>query len=1311
MADSNLAAELDKIRRLGRSQLVHQSKPAQLLEAIESTIATTLASTPPYSSTAYFTSLLQCLVKACEDGVGDDEELAETENMGQGALIPATLYLFAMVVPETPTQVILSKLSHVLECILPLYECALEHPPALRSLLHITAGLIAVAPPQVLASSPLLRKAWNYLLEMNLDPRPKVRHLAQEEIRKILVTPIPPKLAPGNHPYLPRAREWVMAILQEEIKTGGSKSKKTRFADAEDAEGKRAIWVVQGLRGWVAVWGDEHLSALCSALLSLPPLPHLTSQIYSLLALLLTLPPADVTAPKPSVLSNLPTILESLLNSPPVASDMPTYLSAISTALIKMSLQDQSLLSSFLPKAFNLLFKEILLNPNAPQTALNAATDAISQGIIRYCISDDQILATLTYIRQGSHLAGARKKQKTPFLWKLIASLTDVMKTNALRLPYLFTILTALISRLRLRVLPGEPAQADAAGRAPTAAQELLLDYIKEVGDLRYEKGFEWRDKVDEVVGMSLEVIGVEGVLNVLPLNIEPDSLGIPPQPGRAYLLPLIRSHTSNSSLAYFTSVFRPLSERLFNRKMAAEEAGRAGEAKVWEVLVGQIWDSWPGFCEMPRDMTEGLTPEFLGLITNLLYSQPSLLPSLLRGLSQLVSSTEHLANSQNAAHQLRKEFGVDQSTALENLAVLKSLAKDMLSVLLNVFSKLPRESRGMVGEVIQLWVGIMTEQDVIETYQTVTTHLSNSLDDPTPAAEGASPVSHTMLDLLIIFTRYLPPTQLLALFTAASQPTMLSHRDATVQKKSYRLLKRLLEADKLDLSKAHLEQFVVKLGEAGSNVGPGAQRDRLQLLTALVNSLPGDSLSIIPELLSEAVLGTKEVNERARDAGYELLVEMGKKMAKGGVVVRPTPIVAGEEEEEMGAAGTIDASAEEYLTMVAAGLTGNTPHMISASLNSLSRLIFEFKDSISAQTTSELVSTLTVFLTSKNREIIKSALGFSKVAIVSLPVEALRPHLPGLVQGLLGWVHDHKNHFKSKTVHIFERLIRRFGFDEVFANAGDKHEERKVLQTIKKRKERAKKRKANRDEDDEKQGTPRQSNGNAFDDILYNSDSDLSSDEEEDERTRQSTKGKQQKVIKGRQQQSKRKMGEEAYIRNDQEEPMDLLSRSIASGVATTNPSTHSRKRKPGQFDSKFQTDKSGKLIIKEDNSDNKAGMTVDAKEGAIYLANSKSVDGAHRDSRGNLKFNRNTKRTREEEKKIFSMIDEEDGKKQKIQQRKQMRKKLGEEFKSKRGGGDIKRVDGPDPYSYVPLGQTSAKKGKKKTYNLTNKKKGSRR
>jgi hypothetical protein len=56
--------------------------------------------------------------------------------------------------------------------------------------------------------------------------------------------------------------------------------------------------------------------------------------------------------------------------------------------------------------------------------------------------------------------------------------------------------------------------------------------------------------------------------------------------------------------------------------------------------------------------------------------------------------------------------------------------------------------------------------------------------------------------------------------------------------------------------------------------------------------------------------------------------------------------------------------------------------------------------------------------------------------------------------------VHDHKNHFKQKTVHIFERMIRKFGYDEIYRFAGE-GDEKKVLVGIKKKKDRAKKKKA----------------------------------------------------------------------------------------------------------------------------------------------------------------------------------------------------------------------------------------------------------
>lgn len=66
-----------------------------------------------------------------------------------------------------------------------------------------------------------------------------------------------------------------------------------------------------------------------------------------------------------------------------------------------------------------------------------------------------------------------------------------------------------------------------------------------------------------------------------------------------------MRERITNDSVAYFVNTLVPLSQRLFDRKIKATEGGRAAEAKVWEVVIGQIWDCLPGFLDLARDLRE----------------------------------------------------------------------------------------------------------------------------------------------------------------------------------------------------------------------------------------------------------------------------------------------------------------------------------------------------------------------------------------------------------------------------------------------------------------------------------------------------------------------------------------------------------------------------------------------------------------------------------------------------------------------------------------------------------------------------------
>ena len=94
----------------------------------------------------------------------------------------------------------------------------------------------------------------------------------------------------------------------------------------------------------------------------------------------------------------------------------------------------------------------------------------------------------------------------------------------------------------------------------------------------------------------------------------------------------------------------------------------------------------------------------------------------------------------------------------------------------------------------------------------------------------------------------------------------------------------------------------------------------------------------MIAAILPEAVIATKEANEKAREAAYDLLISMGKKMQLGGTV--KNAMIDGMDENMEDASASI----EQYFLMVSAGLAGSSQHMISATITALSRMLYDFK-------------------------------------------------------------------------------------------------------------------------------------------------------------------------------------------------------------------------------------------------------------------------------------------------------------------------------------------------------------------------------
>ena len=199
-------------------------------------------------------------------------------------------------------------------------------------------------------------------------------------------------------------------------------------------------------------------------------------------------------------------------------------------------------------------------------------------------------------------------------------------------------------------------------------------------------------------------------------------------------------------------------------------------------------------------------------------------------------------------------------------------------------------------------------------------------------------PMSHTFMALVATMAPYLPRESFGALFDVASA-LLPRQDDPQLQKKAYQLVSRLArsETGRTALRERSQELGELMLGSAEKLSTP-ARKDRLAAIAQVVEFTPRENLHFVPSILSEIVISLKEANEKARTAAFDLLVRMGEKMERGGTV--KNSLVPGLPQD----APDVPASLEEYFTMVSAGLTGSTPHVISASITALTRLLYHFR-------------------------------------------------------------------------------------------------------------------------------------------------------------------------------------------------------------------------------------------------------------------------------------------------------------------------------------------------------------------------------
>ncbi|XP_052619165.1 RRP12-like protein isoform X2 [Peromyscus californicus insignis] len=759
-------------------------------------------------------------------------------------------------------------------------------------------------------------------------------------------------------------------------------------------------------------------------------------------------------------------------------------------------------------------------------------------------------------------------------------------------------------------------------------AHPVMKKCLQSLCDLRLSPHFPHTAALDQAVGAAVTSMGPEVVLQAVPLEIDgsEETLDFP----RSWLLPVIRDHVRETRLGFFTTYFLPLATTLKSKAMDLAQAGSTVESKIYDTLQWQIWTLLPGFCTRPTDVAAS----FKGLARTLgtaINERPDLRVTVCQALRTLITK------------------GCE---AEADRAEVSRFAKNFLPILFNLYGQpiaageaaAPRRA---VLETIKTYLTI-TESQLVNGFLEKATE--KVLD---PASSDFTRLS--VLDLVVALAPHSDEAAISKLYSTIRP--YLESKVHGVQKKAYRVLEEVCASSQGPADRfvqSHLDDLKKTLLDSLRSTSSPAKRPRLKCLIHIVKKLSAEHEDFIAALVPEVILCTKEVSVGARKNAFTLLVEMGHAFLRFG----------SSQEEAL----------QRYLVLIYPGLVGAVT-TVSCSILALTHLLFEFKGLMGTSTVEQLLENVCLLLASRTRDVVKSALGFIKVAVVVMDVVHLAKHVQLVMEAIGKLSDDMRRHFRMKLRNLFIKFIRKFGFELVKGLLPAEYH--KVLVNIRKAETRAKKHRAlsqaamEEEEEEEEKEEAVQSKGDSIEEILADSE-----DEDEEEERGQSKE--QRKLARQR---------SRAWLKEGGgDEPLNFLDPKVAQRVLATQPGPRQGKKK----DHGFKVSADGRLIIREEED----GDKVEEEDGTKG-EDEEMIDDLMEDA--GVRSKKKLKRQREDEEDELEIPPRYQAGGSGIHRPAAKRGMPGAEYKAKKAKGDVKKKGRLDPYAYIPLNRTKLNRRKK--------------
>eukprot|EP00164_Ancoracysta_twista_P005519 GFYU01007569.1.p1 GENE.GFYU01007569.1~~GFYU01007569.1.p1 ORF type:complete len:1236 (-),score=497.10 GFYU01007569.1:78-3731(-) len=800
------------------------------------------------------------------------------------------------------------------------------------------------------------------------------------------------------------------------------------------------------------------------------------------------------------------------------------------------------------------------------------------------------------------------------------------------------------------------PAISTAFTAAGASCFPAFAPLVKSMGQLHDMDHFPYEKEVNAALTAAVTAIGPRHFLSVLPLGFESATS----EPPRTWLFEILNAGIRYTELSFFGEYFLPLATDFKEKVTILADAGAVVEAKNVEMLAVACLQTFPGFCILPVDIASAF-PRLAKTVANMIKTMPEVRQEMLIGLAQLIERNKNVAGLNPSKEPIPDPRSpLTPEGANKNLEVLGKFAQNYLPILFNLQSEIDPSKAQPLIDCIAAYASIAPAQTVNSLFKTVVRKMLDLQTNTDAMTDGDDPeaelVQLTSLALGLVNTL---DDESVALLYRVVKPNCENSATA-LQKKSYKIMVELCH-NNTQFVTSNLEDLSEFLVTSILTANPGVKKARLKCLQGMVMNLPIEGLmKMLPAVIGEIMLCTKEINSQTREAAYDLIVCIAIKTMQADDEANGNQYVT------------------EVATTMAAGMAAKTPHMISAAIVSLSRLLFEASDHLE-HLTEDIFKNVLVVLGHSSREIQKSALGCVKVVVRIFSGEALKPHLQATIEALLRCSEESRNRFRLKVKMIIERLVRKCGYEDVEAVFPEEH--KKLLVNMRKIKEREKKAKAKRLQDKAEAVAAgedlksRQKRNSQYEKLMG---SDDEGDDEEEDDDEAYVSGRSQKMADSEKQ--KLKQGA-TWIRSD--ESMDLLNPTLGSekpGSSSGAGAAGSRKRKVSRNDDVTFDEEMGTIVVKDEDGGAGGAKMMDEDDLEMDM---NSDDEFLRPGHVKSANSRSSKRMR---------VKSTDGKDATTE------KMTGAHYKSRKADGDIKKKgDKFEPYAYMPMDRNVLNKRKK--------------